>query len=320
MRKGKLLIGLVVAFVVVMAVAFAPGMGQTLLAGAPVLASETAVNGTAEEADAHAAESGSAEHEEEGVDVGAEFELEPLISIPPIGPFDLSITKAVVYLWLAVVAIIIGVIILRPSLNNTGGRVFALFEGLYDLARQGIVNSVMRKGQGTWFPYIAGVFFFIFISNLIGLLPMPFGHHQGLAYYGATANLYVTAALALCTFVLTHYAGIRAKGVGGYFKGMVIPSAPPVLKQMLFVLHLISEIFRFVSLSVRLFANIVAGHAILAVFYAMAVVFSMWATSIALQGASIALYLFEIFVAFIQAFIFAILSAIYIGGALEEEH
>lgn len=320
MRKGKLLIGLVVAIVVVMAVAFAPGMGQTLLAGAPVLASETAEHSTAEETDEHAAESGSGEHGEEGVDVGAEFELEPLISIPAIGPFDLSITKAVVYLWLAVAVIIIGVIILRRSLNNTGGRVFAVFQGLYDLARQVIVNSVMRKGQGTWFPYIAGVFFFILISNLIGLIPLPFGHHQGLAFYGATANLYTTVALALCTFVLTHYAGIRAKGVGGYFKGMAIPSAPPVLKQMLFVLHLISEIFRFVSLSVRLFANIVAGHAILAVFYAMAVIFSMWATSIALQGASVALYLFEIFVAFIQAFIFAILSAIYIGGALEEEH
>ncbi len=75
-----------------------------------------------------------------------------------------------------------------------------------------------------------------------------------------------------------------------------------------------------ISLAVRLFANMVAGHAILAVFFAMALVFQSYLIGVVLQGASVALYLFEIFVAFIQAFIFAILSAIYIGGALEEEH
>lgn len=318
MKKGKLLIGLVVAIVVVMGLAFVPSLDQRFFAGGPV--ATAAASESTEEVSSEPGEVAAAEGEEEGVDVGAEFELEPLIEIPMVGPFDFSVTKAVIYLWLTLAALIIGTIILNRSLKNPGGRVFGVYEGLYDLARQGIVNSVMRKGQGTWFPYIGGVFFFIFVSNLIGLIPLPFGHHQGLAYYGATANLYVTAMLALCTFVLTHFAGIRAKGVGGYLKGMQISSAPPVLKQMLFVLHLISEIFRLISLAVRLFANIVAGHAILAVFYAMAVVFSMWATSIVLQGASIALYLFEIFVAFIQAFIFAILSAIYIGGALEEEH
>jgi len=258
--------------------------------------------------------------EKQELAVAAEFELEPIIHLPVIGPFDLSVTKAVVYLWLAVIVIAIGAYILNRSLKNSTGRAFATFEGLYDLARVGIVNSVMRKGQVTWFPYIASLFFFILISNLIGLIPLPFGEFHQLAFYGATANLYVTTTLALCTFLLTHYAGIRAKGVGGYVKGWTIHSAPPVLKQMLFVLHIISEIFRLISLAVRLFANIVAGHAILAVFFAMALVFQSYMIGAILQGASVALYLFEIFVAFIQAFIFAILSAIYIGGALEEEH
>ena len=322
MKKGKLLVALVVAVVAVMGLALAPGLDERLFADGPVAVAH-ASEATTETSSESGEEAAAGGHGEEGPDVGAEFELEPVaewLAFPMVGPFDFSVTKAVIYLWLTLIALVIGTIVLNRSLKNTSGRLFGTFEGLYDLARLGIVNSVMRKGQGTWFPYIAGVFFFIFVSNLVGLIPLPFGHHNGLAFYGATANLYVTATLALCTFVLTHFAGIRAKGVGGYFKGMMIHSSPPVLKEMLFFLHLISEFFRLISLAVRLFANIVAGHAILAVFYAMAVIFSMWATSIVLQGASIALYLFEVFVAFIQAFIFAILSAIYIGGALEEEH
>ncbi len=90
-----------------------------------------------------------------------------------------------------------------------------------------------------------------------------------------------------------------------------------MLKQVICVIHVISEFFRLVSLSVRLFANMVAGHAILAVFFAMALIFQSYLVAVALQGASVLIYMFEIFVAFIQAFIFAILSAVYIGGALD---
>jgi F-type H+-transporting ATPase subunit a len=258
-------------------------------------------------------------HPEE-IEVAAEFELEPLIHLPTIGPFDMSINKAVVYLWLAVALLAVFAFMINRSLKMKPTRGQTVYEGMYDLARLGIVNSVMRKGQVTWFPYVASIFFFILVSNLIGLIPLPFGHHSQLAFYAATANLYVTATLALCTFFFTHYAGIRAKGGFGYMKGWLIPGAPPVLKQLLFVMHIISEVFRLISLSVRLFANIVAGHAILAVFFAMALVFQNYLIGAVLQGGSILLYMFEIFVAFIQAFIFAILSAIYIGGSLEEEH
>jgi F-type H+-transporting ATPase subunit a len=149
---------------------------------------------------------------------------------------------------------------------------------------------------------------------------LPFGEGHQLAFYAVTGNLNVTIALAVCTFVFTHYAGIRAKGAVGYVRGWSLPSAPPVLRQLIFVMHIISEIFRLVSLSVRLFANMLAGHAIMAVFFAMALVFQNYAIALVLQGGSIVLYMFELFVAFIQAFIFAILSAVYIGGALEEEH
>ena len=157
-------------------------------------------------------------------------------------------------------------------------------------------------------------------ANLIGLIPLPLAEHHQFGFYTATANLYVTLSLALCTFVFTHYAGIRQNGGLHYFKNWAPPSAPPVLKQLIWVIHVVSEIFRLVSLAVRLFANMLAGHAILAVFFAMALIFQSYLAALVLQGASVLIYLFEIFVAFIQAFIFAILSAVYIAGALDQEH
>jgi F-type H+-transporting ATPase subunit a len=252
--------------------------------------------------------------------VAQEFEIKPIIKLPAIGPVDLSVTKPVVYLWLAT-AVLVGVaIVIARILKAQPGRVQALLELLYSLARDGIVRTTMTSGADTWFPFVGAAFFFILVSNVLGLIPLPFGDHHQLAFYAATGNLNVTITLALFTFLFTHYAGIHKKGAIGYFKGWAIPSAPPVLRQLIFFMHIISEIFRLVSLSVRLFANMLAGHAILAVFFAMALVFQSYLIAGVLQAGSVALYLFEIFIAFIQAFIFAILSAVYIGGALEEEH
>ena len=211
-------------------------------------------------------------------------------------------------------------IVLSRTIKPTPSRFQFAIESLYELARDGIVGSVMKSGQATWFPYIAGAFFFVLTSNLIGLIPLPFAEHWQLGFYAATANLYVTLGLALFTFVFTHYAGIRKNGAVRYFRNWAPPSAPPVLKQLIFVIHAVSEVFRLVSLSVRLFANMLAGHAILGVFFAMALIFQNYLAALLLQGGSVLIYLFEIFVAFIQAFIFAILSAVYIGGALDQEH
>jgi F-type H+-transporting ATPase subunit a len=251
-------------------------------------------------------------------DVAAEFELEPIIELPSIGPVDLSITKAVIYLWLTVGTIAVLAVLMRRGLRRVPGRAQFAIESLYEVARDGIVGSVMRHGQETWFPFIASLFFFILITNLWGLVPLPFGEHHTLVFYAATGSLYVTIPLALCTFVATHYAGIKSAGFGGYAKHWIIPGAPPVMKQFVYVMDILSEIFRLVSLSVRLFANMLAGHAILAVFFAMALIFQNYLLAGILQTGSVVFYLFEIFVAAIQAFIFAILSAVYIGGAMEE--
>lgn len=252
--------------------------------------------------------------------VDEEFELKPLVELPHLGPIDLSINKAVVYLWITVVIIVVLAVLIARSLKPVPGRFQLAVETLYDLAREGITRSVMRTGADRWFPYIGALFFFILISNLIGLIPLPFGEHGQLSFYAATASLYVTLTLAAVTFVFTHYAGIRAKGGLAYIRSWGPSSAPPVLRQLIWTIHAISEVFRLVSLAVRLFANMLAGHAILGVFFAMALVFQNYLAAALLQTGSVIIYLFEIFIAFIQAFIFAILSAVYIGGALEEEH
>ncbi len=257
-------------------------------------------------------------HPEE-FDVAHEFDLYPLVELPSIGPVDLSITKAVVYLWITTGTLTVLALIISRTVKARPSRFQYAVEVLYELARDGIVGGTMKSGRSTWFPYIGAVFFFILASNLIGLLPLPLGEHWQPAYYAATANLYVTLTLAACTFVFTHYAGLRKNGAR-YFVNWAPPSAPPVLKQLIWVIHAFSELFRLVSLAVRLFANMLAGHAILAVFFAMALLFQSYLAAVVLQGGAVIIYMFEIFVAFIQAFIFAILSAVYIGGALDQEH
>jgi F-type H+-transporting ATPase subunit a len=253
-------------------------------------------------------------------DVVEEFELHPIVHLPSIGPVDLSINKAVIYLWIVFGLICVIAVVINRSIKPVPGRFQFAMETLYELARGSIVGSVMKSGRATWFPYIAGVFFFVLLNNLIGLVPLPFAEHYQLGFYAATANLYVTLTLALCTFAFTHYAGVRKNGALVYVRNWAPASAPPVLRQLIWVIHAVSELFRVVSLSVRLFANMLAGHAILAVFFGMALLFQNYAAAALLQGGSVLIYLFELFVAFIQAFIFAILSGVYIGGALDQEH
>lgn len=254
------------------------------------------------------------------LEIAGEFKLEPLVGLPKIGPFDLSITKAVVYLWVATAVIVVIAIVVAHNLRDQPSRLQYAMEALYELAYDGITASVMKSGVSTWFPYVGAAFFFILVNNLVGLIPLPFGEHHQLSFYAATANLNVTVTLALFTFLFTHYAGMRKNGTVTYFKNWMPKGAPPVLREFIFVIHIVSEVFRLISLSVRLFANMVAGHAILAVFFAMALIFQSYLAAVVLQGGSVLIYLFEIFVAVIQAFIFAILSAVYIGGALDQEH
>jgi F-type H+-transporting ATPase subunit a len=186
--------------------------------------------------------------------VADEFTLHPIISLPSLAGVDLSVNKAVIELWVATAVLVVLSLVISRTIKKQPGRFQYIVEVLYELARDSIVGDVMKSGKATWFPYIGAVFFFVLASNLIGLLPLPLGENWQPSYYAATANLYVTLTLALFTFVFTHYAGIRKNGFR-YFVNWAPPSAPPVLKQLIWVIHVVSEVFRLVSLSVRLFAS-----------------------------------------------------------------
>ncbi len=248
-----------------------------------------------------------------------------------IGPIDMSINTVVIYLFIAAFVVALLFIVLAQAAKVMPDRKQVAFESLYEFLRDGLVGSVMpASAVKTWFPYIATLFTFILFNNVIGLIPIPLSlldeswaqYAPEFKTYAATSNLNVTLALAIMTFVLTHAAGMKVNGPIKYYKGWVPGTAPGFMKPFLFILHAISELFRVVSLSVRLWANMLAGHIMILVFYSLIFMLSIEIAYLAilLEGGVVAISLFEIFVAGIQAFIFAILSAVYIGGAIHQEH
>jgi F-type H+-transporting ATPase subunit a len=190
-------------------------------------------------------------------------------------------------------------------------------------------DAMARK----WFPFIGTLFLFIWFSNLIGYIPLPTNTHEkvdifgvqipGFALYAATANLSVPLVLALVVFVAYNVEGIRAKGVRGYLASLIPAGIDnPGMKAFVFILEFLSNFMRLISLSVRLFANILAGHLII-LFMAggLAVLLGIEALGVVIIPAGIAIFLFEVgLVATLQAFIFATLTAIYLGGAVAEHH
>ena len=260
-----------------------------------------------------------------------EFDLPAWISIH-VGPLDLSVNKAVVYLWIGGLATILFCVwIMRFGLSLTPSRRQTTGEALYDAVQSQIVEtSLPSRAISTWFPYVASLFFFIWILNLIGFIPLPISndtfHIAGLkvptwGIYAATANLSVTLALALITFLATHEEGIRHNGVRGYFRSWIPAGVPKSLLPLIVPLEVISQFMRLISLSVRLFANMLAGHMLILVMIGLIFIFSSYAIAVIAIPAAIAVYIFEVaIVVTIQAFVFALLSAIYIGGAVEPEH
>jgi F-type H+-transporting ATPase subunit a len=271
-----------------------------------------------------------AEHTEEEFQPQDEFELHTWIPLE-IGPIDMSVNKAVAYLWLGgLVTILFGIWAMRFGLSIRPTRRQTTGEALYELIQGQIVEgSLPSRAIRAWFPYVATLFLFIWVLNIVGFIPLPLSdEHFSLAglelptwgIYAATANLSVTLALALITFIATHEEGIRHNGARRYFKSWVPEGAPKGLLILIVPLEVISQFMRLISLSVRLFANMLAGHMLILVMIGLIFIISGWAAIVAIPAA-IAIYLFEVvIVVTIQAFVFALLSAIYIGTAIEPEH
>jgi F-type H+-transporting ATPase subunit a len=256
-------------------------------------------------------------------DPTTEFEQHEWVSIH-LGPLNLSITKAVVYLMLGtVITILLGLFLMRGKTLN---RRQTIGESIYEVAQVQIAEQGLpSKAIGLWFPYVASLLLFIFVVNLIGFIPLPLTGEtwHGVptwGIYAATSSLSVTLALAVLTFLFTHVEGIRWNGPVRYFKSW-IPEAPKGLLLLIVPLEVIGQFMRLLSLSVRLFANMLAGHILILTFIGlMFILESIFLAPLVLPVATV-FYLFEVIIVVgIQAFIFAALSAIYIGSAIEPEH
>ena len=254
-----------------------------------------------------------------------EFELHPWVSIH-VGPIDLSINKAVVYLMLgSLITMALGIFLMRVRVGVEPGTRQTIGEQIYEVAQTQIAEQGLpSKAIGRWFPYVTSLLLFIFVVNLLGFIPLPLTGETWHGFpvwgiYAATSSISVTLALALLTFVFTHFEGIRWNGPVRYFKSW-IPEAPKGLLILIVPLEILGQFMRLISLSVRLFANMLAGHILILTFIGlMFILESLLLAPVVIL--STVFYLFEVVIVVgIQAFIFAALTAIYIGSAIEPEH
>jgi F-type H+-transporting ATPase subunit a len=261
-----------------------------------------------------------------------EFKLDDWIPIH-IGSLNLSITRAVLYLFLATALTVWALVYVAKRMQDKPNRVQTAVESIYDLTYTNITRGNMDEQMARkWFPFISALFLWILFSNLLGYIPLPtntqekfniFGAHiPAFAIYAATANISIPLVLTLVVWVSYHVEGIRAKGVIPYFKSWIPAGVPHAARIPLFGIEVISHFVRLISLTVRLFANILAGH--------MLILFMGGGLAVLLGAAylgpitvllAVLFFIFEVvLIAGLQAFIFATLTAIYLGGAVAETH
>jgi F-type H+-transporting ATPase subunit a len=258
-----------------------------------------------------------------------EFKLDTWIALP--GPFDIN--KAVLYVVIAAALTVGTMVFVARRMAQRPNRLQTAVELAYTLMRDNITRGNMDKRMAAkWFPFIATLFLFIWFSNMVGYLPLPTNTEHKVdilgvsfptfAIYAATANLSIPLVLALVVWIAYNIEGIRAKGPIGYLKSLVPAGVEGPMAGFIFILEFFSNVMRLMSLSVRLFANILAGHLII-LFMAggLVVLLGIEALGVITFPAGVVLFLFEVgLVATLQAFIFATLTAIYLGGAVAEEH
>ncbi len=264
-----------------------------------------------------------------------EFKLEPWVSIE-LGGIDLSINKAVFYLLLASALTIATMTWIAKRMAQKPNRVQTAVEVAYDLTKNNITGGNLDTATATrWFPFLGALFFFIWFSNMIGFLPLPTNTEHtvdifgvavpSFALYAATANLSIPLVLTLVVWVSYHVEGIRAKGFIKYLASWLPPGLEdmnPLAKAFIFVIEAISHFARLISLSVRLFANILAGHLLLLFMGGgLAVLLGIAALGALTFPLAFFFFILEVgLIATLQAFIFSTLTAIYIGGAVSASH
>ena len=263
---------------------------------------------------------------EEEFDPAHEWELQTWVDLP----LGLDINKAVAYVILGtVVTCLLGILLMRVKFGRDPTKRQAVGEMIYEVAQVQVAEQGLpTKAIGRWFPYVATLMIFIWVVNMLGFIPLPLSDETveiggldlpTLGIFAATSTLSVTLALALMTWIFTHVEGIRANGVGGYLKSW-IPDVPRAMLPLIVPLEILGQFMRLISLSVRLYANMLAGHMLILTFIGL-IFLTHWAVFPFSVLMGTVFYLFEVvIVVSIQAYIFAALSAIYIGSAIEPEH
>lgn len=265
-----------------------------------------------------------------------EFKLDPWVELQ-VGPFDFSINKAVFLLWLAGAVTILTLVLIAKKMSadpfRKPSRMQFAMEAGFDLVDKQIVSANIKNKDiaQKWFGFIATLFFFVWFSNMLGYLPMPMNTEHSVEIFGATvptfqiyaatANISVPLALAMVVWIAYHVEGIREHGPIGYVKTWKPSGTSAAVGIAVFLIEALSHFLRLVSLSVRLFANMLAGHMLILIMAGgMVVLLGSVFVSLSLV-IGVAFYLFEVgLIASLQAFIFAILSAIYMGSAVSHDH
>jgi F-type H+-transporting ATPase subunit a len=261
-----------------------------------------------------------------------EFKLDPWIEIK-LGGLDLSFNKAVLYLLLTCILTIGTMVMIAKRMQDKPNRTQVIVEGAYDLTYTQIArNNMSSEAAAKWFPFVATLFFFIWFSNMLGYIPLPVNDHETIdifgfdfpafALYAATANLSIPLVLTLTVFFLYQAEGIRRHGFIKYVKSWLPAGVTGAAAVPIFFIEVISQFMRIISLSVRLFANILAGHLlILFMGGGLAVLLGLTVLGWITLPIAVAFFTLEVgLIATLQAFIFATLTSIYFGEASAGGH
>lgn len=227
-----------------------------------------------------------------------------------VHPMDFSITKNVATLMFgALLLILIFTSVSKGYVKNKGKApkgIQSFLEPLIVYMRDEVVKPSIGKNYGKYFPYLLTLFFFIFINNLLGLLP---------GGANLTGNIAITLVLALITFLITNLSANKY-----YWKHILLPNTPKWMWVIMIPVEVVGVLMKPLSLMIRLFANITAGHIIMLSLFGLIFIFKSWAVAPAIGIFALFMSAIELLVAFLQAFIFTLLTSMYIGSAIEEHH
>lgn len=239
-----------------------------------------------------------------------EFFLKIYVPIKVFG-IDVSITNLVVWMFIATFGVFLTLFLLSHNMKVVPDKKQTFVEFLYYFIDRSIIVMAIGKGGEKWLPFLGTIFIFIFANNIIGLIP-----HS----YTPTSNPIVPATLAITVFFTIQITNIRKNGILGYLRSFVPKGVPAWMWILVIPIEIISSVAKPFSLLVRLTANMLAGHIIILVLISLILLFKSYLIAIPVLPFTVILYIFEIFIAGLQAYIFTILSAVYIGDAIHPKH